>query len=59
MGVGETGKIIGKTGVGETEVGEMGVIPTTYVYCTASGLKLNINEEINKIILHKTLHLFS
>ena len=26
MGVGETGQIIGKTGVGETGVGEMGVI---------------------------------
>ena len=26
MGVGETGKIIGETGVGETGVGEMGVI---------------------------------
>ena len=25
MGVGETGKIIGETGVGETGVGEMGV----------------------------------
>ena len=27
MEVGETGKIIGETGVGETGVGEMGVIP--------------------------------
>ena len=26
MGVGETGQIIGETGVGETGVGEMGVI---------------------------------
>ena len=27
MGVGETGQIIGETGVGETGVGEMGVNP--------------------------------
>ena len=29
MGVGETGQIIGETGVGETGVGEMGVNPTS------------------------------
>ena len=31
MGVGETGQIIGETGVGETGVGEMGVIHFHYV----------------------------
>ena len=32
MGVGETGQIIGETGVGETGVGEMGVIRLYYPY---------------------------
>ena len=31
MGVGETGQIIGETGVGETGVGEMGVIQNVLV----------------------------
>ena len=33
MGVGETGQIIGETGVGETGVGEMGVIHQYKVLC--------------------------
>ena len=32
MGVGETGQIIGETGVGETGVGEMGVIRADLVH---------------------------
>ena len=31
MGVGETGQIIGETGVGETGVGEMGVIHLDFI----------------------------
>ena len=34
MGVGETGQIIGETGVGETGVGEMGVTRFRYIDTT-------------------------
>ena len=46
MGVGETGQIIGETGVGETGVGEMGVIRTIYVAKTKALISFAVSAKL-------------
>ena len=59
MGVGETGQIIGETGVGETGVGEMGVIRWLVACMTDLTLDFHISLSLGSIVVEIPLRTVS